>query len=465
MHIRSRVTTTRIFVQNKGAEHCHITGAIGMLHIKHSCTKRKQPSEQHGLSPTSDLTPSPQQFMTLPQIASSTAIDIQLQKRSKLLKAIECGIPVVKAAGAEDGSGRPPPTARRVADIADSHTCDKPKISYHQLAYYVRRYLGDLTPEFNAALVKPTFASKMNHAGTLSNGTVRVGVSTRSNSTADDVTNDDRSSEKENNDADKSKRLMLGLFSAHTIEVGEWVTAYGGVRSWAWKGQDSVKVRPACFNTHVRRLPRSDSVLDGRPYALLFPRIFSRLQQESIGATRNGKNMYVNPLVSVHSLINVLLRLHHEATQHGYGNMNSVQLQQEQRDACNACRQFRRHDCQGSCHRCLCTKNLIIHHECTEIGKEDKQSPINASPGMENDVKEYLSPSCILCNTYTGMLPCEVDTLLCSWTAADRKALDALCTRVQEYIRTTGVGYMANTDMNKACWNARVIHVNPYKSE
>jgi hypothetical protein len=63
-----------------------------------------------------------------------------------------------------------------------------------------------------------------------------------------------------------SRVAGLGLFASQTFAAGDVVTAYGGglrcarfVRS---QGTDAL--------THARRIPRSDFVRDGRPWAALF---------------------------------------------------------------------------------------------------------------------------------------------------------------------------------------------------
>jgi len=394
--------------------------------------------------------------------ASSTATVKHAQKRAKLINIAVQPTPSALVKESVELGKASSTSSKVTTDFILHHTCSKPKITYHQLAYYVRKYLGDLDPEFNDALVKATFSAKINQAGTLANGVVRVGISTRSGTFSEDEDEMDEDHKyKENDKPVRHTTRMLGLFSTRTIQVGDWVTAYGGVQSWACKGKDSVKVRPASFNTHVRRIPRSDSVLDGRPFSMLFPRVFSNIERGAAPDTiqEDEKKIHVEPIVSVHSLVNVLLRLHHEATEHFKGNEHYAQYQHKQRQSCMVCKVLRTHGCQGTCTRCRDAEGLIQNR-----AKADHATlPSNSQIHSQTDMQEYLSPSCTACNTYIGMLPCEVDTLLCSWSETDRKALHSLCFRVQRSIQINGLGYMANTDSDRTAWNVRVVNVNPYK--
>lgn len=89
--------------------------------------------------------------------------------------------------------------------------------------------------------------------------------------------------------SDRLPNLQLGLFAGQKIKAEEYACEYGGVLEWALKArtQDSHNY------THIRRIPDSDHVYNGRPFALLFPRIFSVLQHhDSIALKPNCKTAY-----------------------------------------------------------------------------------------------------------------------------------------------------------------------------
>jgi hypothetical protein len=333
-------------------------------------------------------------------------------------------------------------------------------LTFSQLRQYFTQFTGDLAPEHIQSQTKPRFLSKVAHTGTLQNKRVHVGISTRCSDSSLSSSNSASSSSGDEDEEEGSifstqesstsitevkPRSMLGLFSGDTFQRGECVTLYGGIRTWAGPGRGSIKERPTQFNTHVRRLPRSDFAMDGRPWSMLFPRIFSLADE----ATK------VEPTVTPHSLINLLLLLRHEAVNHP--------VQKPTTDYVGSCSTIAEVTPSSTlCKRCVAERSNIIAQISAYRPTLQPIADVAASQQFQQEVQQMLRPSCNLCKTQVCMLPCEIDSLLLTWSNDDCVALGSLCIQVRNYISSTGLGYMANTDRDKAAWNVRVINTNPY---
>ena len=356
----------------------------------------------------------------------------------------------------------PSPNENKTSDLP-MHTCERNHThenhtwTFQQVKQYFTLFLGDLAPEYMESLAKHKFVSKVQRSGTLSNKRIHVGVSIRGNDSSPsslssgcsstdteegmfDKEDSIRSSQKPSLSSSSSSELkqhsMLGLYSGDTFQPGECVTLYGGIQFWAGPGKGSIKERPTHFNTHVRRLPRSDSVLDGRPWSMLFPRIFSLCKDKAM----------MKPVVTPHSLINLLLLLQHEAVHH------PVQTP----------------SLDGIYSHNTANKNIWCTRCAAEIAKLALLTQMNTlqSDLQDNlsrqEILQFLNPVCNICKTQVCMLPCEVDVLLSTWSSSDRDALEGLCQQVISCISSAGLGYMANTDRDKSAWNVRVMNTNPY---
>jgi hypothetical protein len=384
--------------------------------------------------------------------------------------------PKEKKTKREDATASPTPSSELstfVVSLKDVCEQDLPnqnrRLTFQTIHHYFTQFLGNLNPEYLKSLVTRRFLSRVQQFGTILNKRVYIGVSsirsTCMSSSHVSLNHAFSRDEKETNEKvdteavqqpsnsnelalEEKHNRMLGLYSRDTIQAGEYVTLYGGIQSWAGPGNEKITIkgrRPQC-NTHVRRVPRSDFAMDGRPWSMLFPRIFSL----SDDTTR------VEPVVTSHSLINLLLLLHHEST----AACHSLQKQRQDGSTGPSC------DNSNVSTKTLCrccqteVSNIIAHtHTSVSTAGHDLVSSLS-----EQDARSALQPRCQMCEMQVCMLPCEVKTLLSTWNNKDCAALELLCQQVCLYISSTGVGYMANTDNDKSVWNVRVLNINPYVS-